>query len=168
MHFLLLGIDSLIACLAVAMIVSPQARLPLAALFGVADGISFLVGAGLGWNISASASANLQLGIFLALGFYLLVVAAGTQRVSAAWAVWVLPFALTFDNLTYGLADDSGRSLLAQASEQAASSAVMAFAGLAIGVAIPRMVPALERHVSSYRLAGGALVCAAGALALLG
>jgi hypothetical protein len=168
MHFLLLGIDSLIACLAVATIVSPRARLPLAALFGVADGISFLLGAGLGWTISERASANLQLGIFLVLGFYLLVVAAGSQRVAASWPVWVLPLALTLDNLTYGLADDGGRSLLAQASEQALSSALMALAGLVIGVAVPRLVPALERRVSSYRLAGGALVCAAGALALLG
>jgi hypothetical protein len=168
MHFLLLGIDSLIACAAVATVVSPKARVPFAALFGVADGITFLVGAGLGWTISASAAANLQLGMFLVLGFYLLVVAAGSQRVAAAWPVWVLPLALVLDNLTYGLADDGGRSLLAQASEQALSSTLMALTGLAIGVALPRMVPALERHVSTYRMAGGALVCAAGALALLG
>jgi hypothetical protein len=168
MHFLLLGVDSLIACIAIAMIVSPRARLPLAALFGVADGVTFLIGAGLGWQISQSLSQNLQMGIFLALGFYLLVVAAGSQRVAAGWPVWVLPLALTFDNLAFGLADGKTTPLFQQAGEQALSSSLMALTGLLVGVAIPRLIPAVQRHVSSYRLAGGALVFAAGALALVG
>src|SRR3712207_6968180 len=51
---------------------------------------------------------------------YLLVVAAGTRRVAAAWPVWVLPWTLTLDNLAYGLAGEgTAGSLLGQAGEQA-------------------------------------------------
>ena len=48
MGLLLLGLDSLIVCLAVGAHRRPRSRLKLAALFGVADGVAFLIGAGLG------------------------------------------------------------------------------------------------------------------------
>ena len=50
MGFLLLGIDSLIACIAIGAIVDRRWRVPLAALFAIADGGAFLIGAGLGWD----------------------------------------------------------------------------------------------------------------------
>jgi len=46
MSFLLLGLDSLIVCAAVGPLVDKRWRLPYAALFGVADGLAFLAGAG--------------------------------------------------------------------------------------------------------------------------
>src|SRR3712207_5507251 len=120
MHFLLLGIDSLIAGAAICLLVHPRSRLRLAALFGAADAVGFLIGAGLGWQISEGMAQSLQMGIILTLGFYLLVVAAGTRRVAAAWPVWVLPWTLTLDNLAYGLAGEgTAGSLLGQAGEQA-------------------------------------------------
>ena len=130
MGFLLLGIDSLIACLAVAAIVDARWRLPLAAMFGIADGVSFLIGAGLGWQLSAGLTAVVETGTLLLLGVYLIVVAASTRGIAARWGVWILPFALIFDNLAFGIADDSSRSVLAQATEQALSSALMAAVGL--------------------------------------
>src|SRR5687767_11641255 len=106
MGFLLLGIDSFIACMAVGAIVDKRWRLPLAALFGLADGTAFLIGAGLGWTISAGVTEVLEVGTVAALAYYLVVVAAGSRLFTASWAVWVLPFALTMDNLAYGVASD--------------------------------------------------------------
>jgi hypothetical protein len=164
MGFLLLGIDSLIACLAIGAIVDRRWRLPLAALFAVADGTAFLIGAGLGWTISAGLTEVLEVGTLVALGFYLLVVAASSRRL-AELSVWVVPFALTVDNLAYGVGSEYSGSLLGHAAEQALSSALLAFVGL---VAAALLLPGMERRAAAIRVAGGALLLAAGGLVLLG
>jgi hypothetical protein len=169
MNFLLLGIDSLIACVAIGAIVDRRSRLRLAALFGTADLVFFVVGAGLGWQISAGLSGALTTGILVSLGLYLLVVAAGTSRVAANWTVWVVPWALTLDNLAYGLVGDhSASALLQDGAQQALSSALLAYAGLLAAFALPRLFPGMEHRATASRVAGGALVLAAGGLALLG
>jgi hypothetical protein len=167
MSFLLLGVDSLIAGIAVCAIVEPRSRLRLAALFGIADGVVFLIAAGLLWQLSAGVTAALEAGTLVALGLYLLVVAAGTRHVAARWPLWVLPWALTFDNLAYGLVGDRS-TLFQQAGEQALSSALLALAGLLVAVVLPRVLPVLQQRVAANRFAGGALVLAAGGLALVG
>jgi hypothetical protein len=98
MGLLLLGIDSLIACIAIGAIVDRRWRLPLAALFAIADGGAFLIGAGLGWTISAGLTEVLEIVLLAGLGLYLIVVAAASRRL-AAYSVWLVPFALTMDNL---------------------------------------------------------------------
>ena len=168
MGFLLLGIDSFIACMAVGAIVDKRWRLPLAAAFGVADGAAFLIGAGLGWTISEGATAFLEVGTLAALGLWLMVVAVGTRRVADLWPLWVLPLALTMDNLAFGVASDYSGSLLGHAVEQAASSAVLALGGLYAASLLPRLVPALERRVVAIRFAGAALLLATGGFLLLG
>ena len=165
MGLLLLGLDSFIVCLAVGLIVDGRSRLKLAALFGVADGVAFLVAAGFGWQLfSDGASALLTVGMLVALAFYLLVVAAGSQRVAARWPVWVLPAVLVFDNLTYGLIGGDG-PLLIHAGAQALSSALLALAGL---LAAAAMRPAIEDRVTPNRVVGGALLLAAAGLVLVG
>ena len=164
MGFLLLGLDSLIVCVAIGALVEGRTRLKLAALFAIADGGAFLIGAGLGWTISASMTEVLEVVLLAGLGLYLMVVAAGSRRL-AELSVWLVPFALTVDNLAYGAVNDYSGSLLGHAAEQAISSGLLAFAGLALGAAV---LPRLERHVSAVRFAGGALLLAAGGFALLG
>jgi hypothetical protein len=164
MGFLLLGIDSLIACFAIGALVDRRWRLPLAALFGIADGGAFLIGAGLGWTISAGLTEVLEIVMLAGLGFWLVVVSAGTRRL-AEYSVWLVPFALTVDNLAYGVASDYSGSLGGHAAEQAASSGLLAFAGLAVGAAV---LPRLQLRVNAVRVAGGALLLAAGGFALLG
>jgi hypothetical protein len=166
MGLLLLGLDSLIVCLSIGLLVDGRSRLKLAALFGVADGLAFLVGAGLGLQLfSAGASAALTSGLLAALALYLLVVAAGTHRVAARWPVWVLPAALVFDNLAYGLVDDHAAGpLLQQAGAQALSSALLAFVGLLAAAALR---PVIHRAAPD-RVAGGALLLAAAGLVLVG
>src|SRR5215207_5669115 len=151
MGLLLLGLDSLIVCLAIGLLVDGRSRLKLAALFGAADGLVFLVGAGLGWQLlSDGASAVLTSGMLVALALYLLVVAAGTRRVAARWPVWVLPAILVFDNLTYGLlGDHAAGSLAQQAGAQALSSALLALVGL---LAAAAMRPVIEHRVALDRV----------------
>jgi hypothetical protein len=169
MGFLLLGIDSLIACIAIGALVDSRWRLPLAAAFGVADGTAFLIGAGLGWQLSAGLTEVLEIGTLAALAVWLLVVAAGTMRIAAAsWAIWALPLVLTVDNFAYGVLDN-GESLAGQAAEQAVSSSLLALVGLfAAAVVLPRVVPALRSRAVAVRFAGAALVVATGVLFLLG
>jgi hypothetical protein len=168
MGFLLLGIDSLIACMAIGAIVDKRWRLPLAAMFGVADGVAFLIGAGLGWTISAGVTEVLAIGTLGALGLWLIVVAAGTRRAAELWPVWVLPIALTVDNLAYGVASDYSGSLLGHTAEQALSSSLLALIGLYAAGVLPRVVPALERRTVAVRFAGAALLVATGGFLLLG
>jgi hypothetical protein len=167
MGFLLLGIDSFIACMAIGAIVDRRWRLPLAALFGLADGAAFLIGAGLGWTISESVTEFLVVGTLAALAYYL-IVAAGSRLVKASWAVWVVPFALTMDNLAYGVASDYSGSLAGHAAEQALSSALLALIGLYVAGVLPRVVPALQSRAVAVRFAGVALLLATGGFLLLG
>jgi hypothetical protein len=169
MGFLLLGIDSLIACMAIGAIVDRRWRLPLVAAFGVADATAFLIGAGLGWTISAGVTEVLEVGTLAALGVWLIVVAASTRRVAELWPLWVLPLALTMDNLAYGVASDYSGSLAGHAAEQGLSSALLAFVGLfAAAIVLPRVAPALRSRAVAVRFAGAALVVATGVLFLLG
>jgi hypothetical protein len=166
MNFLLLGIDSLIACLAIGALVDRRRWVWLAALFGLADGIGFLIGVGLGWAvISEAASEVIEMGTLVLLGLYLLVVAAGTAQMTARWAIWVLPFALTVDNLTFGLANEQTGSTAGEALAQALSSGLLAYLGLFAAVWLPRVLPA---KVEATRVAGAALLVGAGALFLVG
>jgi hypothetical protein len=169
MGFLLLGIDSLIACMAIGAIVDRRWRLPLIALFGLADAAAFLIGAGLGWTLSAGLTVVLEIGTLAALAVWLLVVAAGTRRMAELWPVWVLPLALTMDNLAYGVASDYSGSLAGHAAEQALSSSLLALVGLsAAAVVLPRVLPAIERRAVAIRFAGAALLLATGGFLLLG
>src|SRR3712207_2249207 len=153
MNFLLLGIDSLIACVAIGALVDRGSRLRLAALFATADLVGFLVGAGLGWQISAGMTGALTTGILVSLGVYLIVVAAQTSRVAAIWTVWAVPWVLTLDNLAYGLVGDhSAGALLQDGAQQALSSSLMALAGLLVAGMLSRGLPALAGRV---RFAGG-------------
>jgi hypothetical protein len=166
MNFLLLGIDSLIACLAIGALVDRKRWVWLAALFAFADGVAFLIGVGLGWGLmSAAASEVIEMGTLVLLGLYLLVVAASTAQMTARWAIWVLPFALTVDNLTFGLAGEQTGSTAGEALAQALSSGMLAYLGLFAAVWLPRVLPA---KIEATRVAGAALLIGAGALFLVG
>jgi hypothetical protein len=164
MGFLLLGVDSLIAGVAIGTIVDRRWRLPLAALFGVADAAAFLIAAGLGWQLSEGVTVALGTGTLAALGVWLLVVAAGTRRAAELWPVWVVPFALTLDNLAYGAVGDHSAGWL----EQALSSSLLALIGLAVAGVLPQVLPVTERRAVAVRFAGAALLLAAGGFVLLG
>ncbi len=165
MGFLLLGLDSLIACVAIGAIVDRRWRLPFAAAFGVADAAALLIGAGVGWRLSTEVP---QIVMMAGLGVWLLVVAASMQRL-AELSVWVLPLALTLDNLAYGAAGDhSAGWLLGQAAGFALSSSLLAFVGLVAAGMVPRVLPVLARRTAAVRVAGADLLLATAGFVLLG
>jgi hypothetical protein len=165
MNFLLLGIDSFIACLAIGALVDRRSWVWLALLFGVADAGAFLIGAGLGWGLmSEAASEVIEMGTLVLLGVYLLVVAASVGQVTAHWAVWVLPLALVVDNLTFGLAGEQTGSVPGEALAMLLSSGMLAYLGLYAAAWLPRVAPKVE----ATRVAGAALLIGAGALFVIG
>jgi hypothetical protein len=166
MNFLLLGLDSLIACLAIGALVDRKRWVLLAALFGLFDGVAFLIGVGLGWSLmSEAASEVIEMGTLVLLGVYLLVVAAGTAQVTARKAIWLLPLALTVDNLAFGLAEETTGSVAGEALAQALSSGALAYLGLFAAVWLPKVLPA---KVEATKVAGATLLIGAGALFLVG
>jgi hypothetical protein len=166
MNFLLLGLDSLIACIAIGALVDRRSWVWLAGLFALADGVAFLIGTGLGWGLmSGAASEVIEMGTLVLLGVYLLVVAAGTAQMTARWAIWLLPLALTVDNLAFGLAGEQTGTIAGETLAQTLSSGMLAYLGLFVAVWLPRVLPA---KVEATRIAGATLLIGAGALFLVG
>ncbi len=171
MGFLLLGIDSLIACFAVGALVSRRSWLSYAALFGLCDAGGFLLGTALHWSMPDATANVVQTAVLVGLGLYLLVVAIGAQRLAETRWVWALPFLLTVDNITYGLIDHAWSSSVAvQAIEQLVSSSLLALIGLALSAAVLRAIPGTQQRsrVFTAGFAGAALIVAAPLLLAVG
>jgi Putative manganese efflux pump len=178
MGFLPLGVDSLIACIAVGPIIRRRVAVPFALLFGVGDGGGYLLGTAFQWSVPGSLSNILQTSILVALGIYWIAIAILSKRAAIAeqqskspWGVWILPWALSIDNITYGLVTGvaAHSSVWFSASEQALSSAVQAGIGLAIGLGIACAFPVIRRRMAlANGIAGAALIAAAGVLLAVG
>ncbi|HKN98193.1 MAG TPA: hypothetical protein VJX10_13825 [Pseudonocardiaceae bacterium] len=173
MGFLLLGVDSLIAGVAISPMLSRRMLVPLALLFGVGDAAGFLVGTALHWSISASLGAVLQTSILVALGAYWIATAVLSKQAALAsgWGGWLLPLALTIDNITFGLVDGvpAHASVWSSAGEQALSSVLMAGIGLAVGIGVTAAVPALRHRTALAKgISGAAVIAAAGILLAVG
>jgi hypothetical protein len=170
MSFLLLGVDSLIACLAIGAIVSRRALVPFAALFGVCDGLGFLLGSAFHWSMPDGVATVVATAVFVALGVYWIGLAVVAKKAAGTRWMWVLPVALSIDNITFGLIDGHWTTSVAgQAAEQALSSALLALIGLLVAQTVVRTVPALQRsRVASLGFAGAALILAAGVELLVG
>ena len=177
--WLLLGVDSLIACIAVGPIMRRRLSvlLPFTLLFGVGDGLGYLLGCAIHWSYPDSLGF-LAPTVVAVIGVYWIGVALVSRKAAAAeenprahWGVWVLPWLLSLDNITYGAVDgvSSGASIWLSAFEQFLSSAVQAGIGLAIGIGITYMIPALRRRMwVANATAGGAMIIAAGVLHIVG
>ncbi|HEX3833254.1 MAG TPA: hypothetical protein VHW04_14855 [Solirubrobacteraceae bacterium] len=85
--------------------------------------------------------------------------------------VWAPPFALSIDNITYGLIDHAWSSSVAiPAIEQVVSSALLALLGLALSAAVLRALPGAQHRsrVFTPGFAGAALIIAAPLLLAVG
>ena len=83
--WLLLGTDSLVACIAVGPIMSRRMSVlvPFALLFGVADGLGYLLGCALHWSYPDSWN-NFAPTVVALLGAYWIVVAILSKRAAKA------------------------------------------------------------------------------------
>jgi len=182
MGFLLLGIDSLIACIAVGPVISRRWAVPFALLFGVGDGGGYLLGSALHWQAPDALGPVVATTTLIVLGIYWIGVAVLAKRAAAVeqqveqqsrprWGVWILPFALSVDNITYGIVDGVSKdaSVWLSATEQALSSIIQAGIGLAIGIGIAYAFPAVRRRMAlANGVAGLGLIVAAGVLLMVG
>jgi hypothetical protein len=176
---LLLGVDSLIACIAVGPIMERKwsVLVPFALLFGVGDGGGYLLGCALHWSYPDSWG-DLAPAVIAVIGLYWIAVAVVAKRAATAqdnpksrWGIWILPWLLSLDNITYGAVDgvSNGASIWVSALEQALSSIIQAGVGLAIGLAIAYSIPALRRRMwLANAVAGVLMLVGAGVLHAVG
>lgn len=163
MGWLLLGTDSLIACIAVGALVSKRSWVPLVVIFGISDGLGTLLGITLHLNVSDTASAIVETAFMAGLGVYWLGVAVMSKRMRGTGWVWLLPWILTIDNITYGTIDHAwSHAAGVQALEAGLSSAIQAGIGIAISVAVAKSVPRVIDAVRAQRAGGGAAVATSG------
>lgn len=178
MGFLLLGIDSLIACIAVGAIIRRRWSVPFAVLFGICDGGGLLLGTAFHWSMPGRASNIAEIAVLGVLGLYWIGIAIFSRQAALAdqqprsrWGVWVLPFVLGVDNITFGFVDGVSKhaSVWQSAGVQALSSAILAGIGLAMGMGIAYAIPALRRRMAlANGLCGVALLVACGVILTVG
>jgi len=180
MGFLLLGIDSLIACIAVGPMMGRRMSVlvPFAVLFGVGDGGGYLLGTAFHWSASDNLSQDVWVTTFAVLGVYWIAIALFSRKMASAelqakskWGVWVLPWVLSIDNITFGAVDGvpAHFSVWASAGEQALSSSVQAGIGLAIGIGLAAAFPVLRRRIPlAMGISGVAMLAAIPVLLAVG
>lgn len=145
MGFLALGIDSFIACLAVGGLILGKQRFAYAALFGICDAGAYLIGTAFHFEMSETVAQVVSSSALIVLGVYLIAVTVLSRKVANTRWVWALPFALTLDNISYGLVDGTS-SVAVSFFEQLVSSALLAGAGLLVSAAVIRAVPKLNQN----------------------
>jgi len=207
--FLLLGVDSLIACIVTGPMFITQRRnerselrspdererssqwkwwaiggvsalaVPYGLSYGIGDGLGYLIGTLLHFSISDSLSSVIETTLMVALGLYwigIYVVASrmqGSDRLQRwSWrGIWVLPVALSIDNLTFGAVTGlpANESVWASAGLQALASAGLGLVGLAVGIGLAAAIPALRtRMYRTFGFAGVGVIATAGILLYTG
>jgi putative Mn2+ efflux pump MntP len=187
--FLLLGVDSLIACIVTGPMFITQRKgeptefrspgehrresrwkwwalggvavsalaVPYGISYGVGDGLGYLLGTALHFSISDSLSSDLETILLVALGLYWIGIYFVANRMQSSerlqkWSwrgIWILPVALSIDNLTFGAVTGvpANESVWASAGLQALASAGLGLAGLVVGIGAAIAVPALRTRM---------------------
>jgi hypothetical protein len=169
--FLLLGVDSLIACFAVGPLVRRRSWLPYALLNGACDGGGFLLGTAFHWSVPDGTASVVETAVFVLLGVYWITIAVLSPKVVGTRWVWILPFVLSIDNISYGLIDHAwSHSVAVQAFQQFLATSVLAGIGLLASAAVMGVIPGLKQRSTSFivGLAGAALIIAAPILLAVG
>jgi putative Mn2+ efflux pump MntP len=130
---------------------------PYGISYGVGDGLGYLIGTLLHFSISDSLSSDLETILLVALGLYWIGIYIVASRMQSSerlqkWSwrgIWILPVALSIDNLTFGAVTGipAHESVWASAGLQARASAGLGLAGLVIGIAGAILVPALRTRM---------------------
>ena len=209
--FLLLGVDSLIACIVTGPMFIKQRRgerselrspderergsrwkwwaiagigisalaVPYGISYGVGDGLGYLLGTLFNFSISDSLSSVIETTLMVALGLYWIGIYVVASRMQGreqlekwSWrGIWILPIALSIDNLTFGAVTGipANESVWASAGLQALASAGLGLVGLAVGIGLAVLIPALRtRMYRTFGFAGVGVIAAAGILLYTG
>lgn len=152
---------------------------PYGLSYGVGDGLGYLIGTLLHFSISDSLSSVIETTLLVALGLYWIGVffvarkMQGSERLQKwSWrGIWVLPVALSIDNLAYGAVTGvpAHDSVWASAGLQALASGGLGLVGLAIGIGLAVLIPALRtRMYRTFGIVGVGVIATAALLAVTG
>jgi hypothetical protein len=153
--------------------------LPYGLSYGAGDGIGYLIGTLLHFSISDTLSSVLETTLLVALGIYWIAIYIVASRMQASenlakWSwrgIWVLPVALSLDNLTYGAVTGvpANASVWASAGLQALASAALGLVGLAVGIGLAVLIPALRTKMyRTFGIVGVGVLATAGILLYTG
>jgi hypothetical protein len=152
---------------------------PYGISYGAGDGIGYLIGTLLHFSISDSLSTDLETVLLVALGLYWIGIYFVARRMQASpnlakWSwrgIWVLPVALSIDNLTFGAVTGvpANASVWASAGLQALASAGLGLVGLVVGISLAVLIPALRTRVyRTFGIVGVGVIATAAILAYTG
>jgi hypothetical protein len=148
---LLLGVDSLIACFAVGPLVRRRSWLPYALLNGACDGGGFLLGTAFHWSVPDGTANVVETAVFVLLGVYWIAIAVFSPKVVGTRWVWILPFVLSIDNISYGLIDHAwSHSVAVQAFQQFLATSVLAGIWFA-SESMTQIRVLITRHLRGFR-----------------
>ncbi len=130
---------------------------PYGLSYGAGDGIGYLLGTLFHFSISDSLSSVIETTLLVVLGLYWIGIYFVASKMQTSeqlekWSwrgIWVLPVALSLDNLTYGVVTGipANESVWASAGLQALASAGLGLIGLAIGIGLAVLIPALRTRM---------------------
>jgi len=131
--------------------------IPYGISYGIGDGVGYLIGTALHFSISDSLSSALETTLLVALGLYWIGIYVVANRMQSSerlqkWSwrgIWILPAALSIDNLTFGAVTGipANQSVWASAGLQALASAGLGLVGLAVGIGLAVLIPALRTRM---------------------
>ena len=153
--------------------------LPYGLSYGVGDGIGYLIGTLFHFSISDTLSSVVETTLLVALGLYWIAIYLLARKMQTSvglqkWAwrsIWILPVALSIDNLTYGAVSGvpANASVWASAGLQALASAGLGLIGLAAGIGLAVLIPALRtRMYRTFGIVGVGVIATAALLAITG
>jgi putative Mn2+ efflux pump MntP len=135
---------------------------PYGLSYGVGDGFGYLIGTLFHFSVSDTLSTVLETTLLVALGFYWIGIYFAARKMQTSirlqkWSwrgIWILPVALSIDNLTYGAVTGvpAHASVWASAGLQALASGALGLIGLAVGIGLAVLIPALRTKM--YRTFG--------------
>lgn len=137
---------------------------------GACDGGGFLLGTTFHWSMPDSTANLVETAVFVGLGLYWLAIAVFAPRLVETRWVWVLPFVLSIDNITYGLIDHAwSHSVAVQAIEQFLATSLLSVIGLLASAAV-MLIPGMKERSTAVMagVAGAALIIAAPILLAVG
>jgi putative Mn2+ efflux pump MntP len=137
---------------------------PYGLSYGAGDGIGYLIGTLFHFSVSDTLSTVLETVLLVALGFYWIAIYFAARKMQQSqsarlqkWSwrgIWILPVALSIDNMTYGAVTGvpAHASVWASAGLQALASGALGLIGLAVGITLAVLIPALRTKM--YRTFG--------------
>jgi hypothetical protein len=152
---------------------------PYGLSYGVGDGFGYLIGTLFHFSVSDTLSTVLETTLLVALGFYWIGIYLVARKMQTSerlqkWSwrgIWVLPAALSIDNLTYGAVTGvpAHASVWASAGLQALASGALGLIGLAAGIGLAVLIPALRtRMYRTFGIVGVGVIATAVVLGITG